>query len=352
LGIFSGAKIIGLDIGSSYLKAIEIELSPRGGLSLSSFGMVPTPQESVANGMIINSQELVTSIQGLMSQSKMTSKSGITGLSGSSVIIKKITIPRVDSNVLKETIRFEAEQYIPFDINSVALTYVPLKANQNEETMDVLIIAGQNEVIIQYVEVVALSGLKCNIMDVNNFALANCFEYNYGIFPGETIGVMNFGHETTNFVVVNNGEVIFCRDLGVGGINFSNEISRSLGVTMAEAESFKVSAVSGLEVPDEVHSIIQAEIERFVEEIKNSFEFFSASNPNTTIDRYYFSGGASQMIGLVEQVAQALNAPFERFDPFKKVKISDSKMSPSYLKQISHFAPIAVGLAARGKGRK
>lgn len=352
MGLFSSAKVIGLDIGSSYLKAIELELSPKGELSLVSFGMAPTPMDTVANGMIVNSQELVTTIQGIVNQSKMASKNCVTGLSGSSVIIKKITIPKVDSKVLKETIRFEAEQYIPFDINSVVLTFVPLKLNQNDETMDVLIIAGQNEVLIQYVEVVALSGLKCSIMDVNNFALANCFEYNYGVFPGETIGLMNFGHETTNFVVVNNGEILFCRDLGVGGANFSNEISRSMGVTLPEADSFKVSAVSGMEVPDEVHSIINSEIERFVDEIKNSFEFFSASNPNANIDRYYFSGGSAQMISLVEQVAQALGVPFERLDPFKKVKIVDKKLSPSYLQQISHYAPIAVGLASRGKGRK
>lgn len=352
MGLFSGAKVIGLDIGSNCLKAIELELSPKGDLKLISFGMAPTPTECVSNGMIINSQELVTTVQGIIGQSKMTTKSCVTGLSGSSVIIKKITIPKVNSKVLKDTIRFEAEQYIPFDINSVVLTFVPLKANLNEETMDVLIIAGQNEILIQYVEVIALSGLKCSIMDANNFALANCFEYNYGLFPNETIGLMNFGHETTNFVVINNGEVLFCRDLGVGGLNFTNEISRGMGVTLAEAESFKISAVSGMEVPDEVHSIINSETERFVDEIKNSFEFFSASNPNTNIDRYYFSGGASQMISLIEQVAHALNAPFERLDPFKKVKIGDSKFNPSFLKQISHFVPIAIGLASRGKGRK
>lgn len=352
MGLFSGAKVIGLDIGSSYIKAIEMEISAKGGLGLLSFGMAPTPADAIINGNITNSQELVNTIMEIKNQTKMTATVGVAGLSGSSVIIKKITIPRVDNKVLKETIRFEAEQYIPFDINSVALTFVPLKANENQETMDVLIIAGQNEVLLQYVEVVALSGLKCHIMDVNNFALANCFEYNYGVFPGETVGIMNFGHETTNFVVINNGEVIFCRDLGVGGSNFSNEISRSMGVTYTEAEAFKVSAVSGMEVPDEVHSILNSEIERFVEEIRNSFEFFSASNPNSNIDRYYFSGGTSQMIALVEQVAHALNAPFERMDPFKKVKILDSKLSPSYIKQISHYAPIAVGLAARGKGRK
>jgi type IV pilus assembly protein PilM len=352
LGLFSGAKIIGVDIGSSYMKVVEMEISAKGGLGLTSFGLAPTPAEAIVNGNITNAQELVNTIVGIKNQTKMTAKVGITGLSGSSVIIKKITIPKVDSKVLKETIRFEAEQYIPFDINSVALTYVPLKANENSETMDVLIIAGQNEVLLQYVEVVALSGLKCNIMDVNNFALANCFEYNYGVFPGETIAIMNFGHETTNFVVISSGEVIFCRDLGVGGSNFSSEISRSMGVTFAEAEAFKVSAVSGMEVPDEVHSIINSEIERYVEEIRNSFEFFTASNPNANIERYYFSGGTSQMIALVEQVAQSLNSPFERLDPFKKVKILDGKMSPSYIKQISHYAPIAVGLAARGKGRR
>lgn len=348
---FGNEKILGLDIGSQTIKMVELNVASKG-ISLENFAMLPTPTDCISNGQITDPTALSVCIKNLIKELKAKSKNLITGMSGSSVIIKKITIPRVDAKVLKETIRFESEQYIPFDINSVALTYVPLQTNDSPEAMDVLIVAAQNEFLIQYVEAVSLSGLTCSVMDVNNFALANCFELNYGVFPGETIGIMNFGHETTNFVVISNGEVIFCRDLGVGGVNFSNEIARSLGVTQAEAESFKLSAVSGMDVPDEVHSIMSLETERFVEEIKNSYDFFLASNPQSTINRYYFSGGTGQNLQLIEKVAQIMQLPFEKMDPFKKIKVDTKKFNLNYLSQISSYAPIAIGLAARGKAKK
>lgn len=347
---FGSSKILGLDIGSHTIKMVELGISKKG-LSFEGFSSIATPLDCISNGQISDIAVLSDAFKNLLRDMKTKNRNVISGMAGSSVIIKKITIPRVENKVLKETIRYEAEQYIPFDINTVALTFVPIKSNEVPEAMDVLIVAAQNELLLQYVEAVSTSGLKCKVMDANNFALANCFELNYGIFPGETIGIMNFGHEGTNFVVISNGEVIFCRDLSVGGLNINNEISRNLGVTLGEAESFKMSVVSGMDVPDEVHSIMSLETERFVDEIKNSYDFFMVSNPNIKIDRFYFSGGTSLNLQLIEKVAQVLQMPFEKMDPFKKIKVNTEKYSLNYLNQISSFATIAIGLACRGKDK-
>lgn len=343
---FSSKKVIGIDLGSSSIKIIELEATS-GGFSLVSFGVIPTPTDAISNGQINDPSLLANAIQGILKETKTKTKSSVTGMWGTSIIIKKISIPRVDSKVLNDTIRFEAEQYIPFEISSVALTHVVLNSNNATDNMDVLIIAAKSDQLVQYVETISLCQLKCSVVDANSIALANCFEINYGILRGETVALMNFGAEVTNFVVLHNGELIFCRDIGVGSNNISTEISRALNITVNEAESFKISALVGAEVPDEVHSIISAETERIVEEIKNSFDFFSASNLGIGISKVFFSGGGSHQSNLIQQVAIALGITFEKMDPFKKIKVNTKKFNLNYLEKISYLAPIAVGLASR-----
>lgn len=344
---FSSKKVIGVDLGSSSIKLVELEVGSGGTYSLVSFGVMPTPADAISNGQVNDSSLLASSISGILRDSKTKTKAAVTGMWGTSIIIKKISIPRVDEKVLQETIRFEAEQYIPFEISSVALTHVALDSNNSPDTMDVLVVAAKSDQLVQYVEAVSLSGLKCSIVDANSIALANCFELNYGVFKNETIALMNFGAEMTNFVVLHNGNMIFCRDIGVGGNNISNEIARALGVSLSEADNFKISALAGAEVPDEVHSIINTETERIVEEIKNSFDFFSASNVGINIGRVFFSGGGSHLSSLIQQVAISLGITFEKLDPFKKIKVNTKKFNLNYLEKVSYLAPIAVGLASR-----
>jgi type IV pilus assembly protein PilM len=343
---FKSKKIIGVDLGSNSIKIVELE-AKAGAINLVSFGVVPTPPEAISNGQINDPSFFAEPIMTVLKQTKSKTTSAVTGMWGTSIIIKKISIPRVDDKVLNETIRFEAEQYIPFEISSVALTHVVLNSNQSQDTMDVLVIAAKSDQLLQYVEAISLSGLKCSVVDANSIALANCFELNYGVFPHETLALMNFGAETTSFAVIHRGDLIFCRDIGVGGNSISNEIARSLGISLAEAETFKISALAGAEVPDEVHNAISTETERMVEEIKNSFDFFSASNVGVSIGRVYFSGGGAHLGSLIQQVAIALGLTFEKLDPFKKLKVDTKKFNLQYLERISYLAPVAVGLASR-----
>lgn len=345
--LFGSKKLIGLDIGSHSIKLVELEPSGRG-YNLVSFGMVPTPMGVVNQGDITDTGLLASAIQGLIAETRVRKKNVATGLFGTTVIIKKITMPRVDKKVIADQVRFEAEQYIPFEINRISLTHKVLNSNPSPEQMDVLLIAAQNEPLFKYVETVNGAGLNCSVVDVNAFALANCFELNYGANKGDTIGLLNFGSEVTNFVVYHNGEVIFSRDIGVGGGSLTAEIHKSMGVTIHEAESHKISAVMGQEVPDEVHSIISTETERLVEEIRNSFEFFSASNSDVRISRCFYSGGASQMSSLVKRSSQVLGIPFEFLNPFNSVR--SKKYDAGYLGQIAYFVPVAMGLATRQAG--
>src|SRR5690606_32780194 len=143
-------------------------------------------------------------------------------------------------------IKFEAEQYIPFDVNEINLDFTVLKnKNQSAETMDYLLIAAQREFLFKIAEVIETAELECSIVDVSGFALANTFIFNHSERVGETIGLINCGAGVTNFVVMEDGEVVFARDIPVGGLNFTNDIHKQMGVSLEEAEALKISASTG-----------------------------------------------------------------------------------------------------------
>lgn len=346
---FKSKKIIGLDIGSSSIKLAEMDVT-RSGAQLVSFGFAPTPPSAVTGGEIVEIPSVGSAIQTLLQEVKTKRKNVATAMWGTAVIVKKITIPKMDRKMIKDQIRFEAEQYIPFDINNISLAHHILNSSSSPETMDLLLIAAQNELVTQYTQVVHVAGLNCGILDVSGFALANAFELNYGKIPNEAIGILNFGASITNFVVIQNGEVIFCRDIPVGGANYTNEIHKSMGVTVHEAEALKLSAVSRREVPDEVHSIISATNEAVTEEIRSSLDFLSATSNGLVLSRCFYTGGSSATSGLIETVTRVTGIHFEQFNPFLKLTANSKKFSQDYLDQISPFAGVVTGLALRQLG--
>jgi type IV pilus assembly protein PilM len=346
---FKSKKIIGLDIGTSSVKLAEIELS-RSGASLLSYAMAPTPSASISGGEISNPGAISATIQSLIAQTRTKTKNVATGMWGTAVIVKKITVPAVEENMLAEQVRWEAEQYIPFDINEISLSFHLLKSFSNAETMDLLLIAAQNELVFQYTSTIEEAGLKASILDVSSFALANCFEFNYGKRNGETIGVLNIGAGVTNFAVIHNGDLIFSRDIPVGGANYSNEIHKELAISIADAEALKLSAAGQGEVPDEVHSIISATNDVVAEEIRNSFDFFAATSGGLTLNRVYYTGGGTLTPGLIEGLGRSTGIEFELFNPFINIKSGNKSFNEVFLSQIAPYASVVLGLALRQVG--
>lgn len=343
---FSKKKLIGLDIGTSTIKAAELDVS-RKSASLVSYGMIPTPPQATVAGDIIDPQAIGGAVRELMTEIKTKRNFVATGLWGSSVIVKRISIPRMDENLVAEQIRWEAEQYIPYDINEVNLEFTILKkaTPSNPETMDVLLVAAVQEMILKCAEIVELAGLNCSVLDVEGFALANCFEKNYGELHGQAVGLLNIGASVSNFVVVENGEVIFCRDIPVGGGTYTTEIQKGLNITAEEAEAMKISACTGQPAPEEASAIIQSTHEIILDELNNSVEFFLNTSQSSKISRLFLSGGALRTPGLQQLIGKTYTS--ERFDPFLKIRTNEKVFSAAYLDEIRDFAAVAIGLGLR-----
>lgn len=346
--LFSSKKVIGLDIGSNTIKMAELQLNKQGA-ELLSFAITPTPVGSMVGGEINGPDQIAAAVQALIQSIRSKRKMVSLGVWGTAVIVKKITIPKMDVKLIPEQLKWEAEQYVPFDIKDVSLAHYLLKGAGSSETMDILLIAARNEILRQYNLAINQSRLQTSIVDVSGFALANCFELNYGLFPGETVALLNFGSQVTNFVVIQDGQVVFCRDVPVGGMNYSQEIQKEMGVSYEESEVLKISAVNKGAVPDEVHSILNSTNQIIADEIRSSFDFFNSGNSGAPVSRCYFTGGTSFIPNLMGQVSSSIGVQMELFNPFLKIKYS-KKLTPDYISQISSFAPVAIGLGVRQVG--
>ncbi len=346
--MFGAKKIIGLDIGASTIKVVELNIG-RTGAQLVSFGFLPTPMGAVGAGEILNVSAVSEAVRILVQQIRTKRNQVCLGMWGTSVIVKKITMPRIEKKMVAQQVRWEAEQYIPFDPNEISLSHHVINLQAGSDTMDILLVAAQNAMVQQFTQVVNESGLRLGILDVSGFALANAFEANYGKVVGQTVALLNIGSSVINFVVIHDGEVVFCRDIPFGGSNYTMEIHKEMGVTVPEAEALKLSAVTGNEVPEQVHSIISAVNTLMVDEIRNCFDFFTASTAVYSINSCYFTGGSAGIPNLIQAVSEATGIPFEPFNPFRNVTPSKG-LSPGYLQQIAPFASVAIGLGLRKLG--
>lgn len=347
---FQSKKLIGLDIGTANIKMAEVDFS-RKGSTLVNFAIMPTPARAINGGETSDPAAISEALKTLQLNLKSKRKNASVGLWGTSVITKRITIPQMDEKLVSGQIRWEAEQYIPFDINEVNIDFKILKAFQSSpENMEILLVAARQDVAFLYQDIVASAGLNVSIIDVSGFALANCFLNNWGSQKGQTVALMNIGAAITNFVVIENGEVIFCRDIPVGGLTYTAEIQKGMGISLEEAEAMKISACTGQAAPEEVVKILQATHEILGEEVQSSLDFFINTTPGLPVQQCLVTGGASRTTGLINFLSQHTKMGFQIFDPFRNVKINDRNLDNGFISEIRDFAAVALGLGMRAAG--
>lgn len=347
---FKSKKLIGLDIGTANIKMAEMEVGRRSA-KLTRFHIAPTPARAIAGGEIVEPAALSDAVKSMSFELASKRKNVAVGLWGTSVITKRITIPKMDASLVGGQIRWEAEQYIPFDINEVNIDFKILKQfNSSADSMDVLLVAARQDMAFLYQDIVQGAGLNCSVIDVSAFALANSYLLNHDNPPGQAIAILNVGAAITSFVVVEGGEVVFARDIPVGGLTYSSEIHKTMGISLEEAENMKLSACNGQAAPDDVMKIIQATHPTVTEEVQGSLDFFLNTTPGVQLSHCVVTGGASRTSGLVKQLSEVTRQRFEPFNPFQRVTCTDRSMTSDYIGEIREFAAVALGLGARAVG--
>jgi type IV pilus assembly protein PilM len=348
--VFRRAKaLVGLDIGSSAVKAVE--LKPAGkSYKVTSFGTEPLPPDSIVDGAIIDGAAVADAIRRLFEGRNIKTREVAASLSGNAVIVKKITLPVMSDAELAESIYWEAEQYIPFDIQDVNLDYQILDrgdAASGKGTMDVLLVAAKKEKIADYTGVIAQAGRTAVVVDVDAFALQNAYEINYGVAPHTVVVLLNAGASATNINILQGDQSVFTRDISIGGNAYTEALQRELNLPFETADALKRGLPVEGATYEDARPVLRAVTENVMLEIQKTFDFFKATAASDKIDRIMLSGGASRAEGFTEMLTERFEAPVEAFDPFKRVTFDANKFQASSAADVAPTIAVAVGLALR-----
>ena len=342
-----GKNLLGLDIGSSAVKVCLLKQT-RKGLNLVCFDQHPLPPEAIVDGALMDSSAVVDAVTQMLRRNKIRTKEVALSISGHAVIIKKIPLPLMSDEELDQSIQWEAEQYIPFDINDVYIDVEILGRDQNQGQMDVLLVAAKKDVINDYVTVAKEAGLDPRVVDVDAFCIQNMFEVNYGTVEDQTIVLLDIGAGTININVISDGVTTFTRDLSMGGNQFPEEIQKQLNITYDEAETYKRGGDStDAVIPHEVEKVIQQVSESLAGEILRSLDFYAATTADNNISRIYLAGGTGSIPSLGRIISRTSGVPVELLNPFRNISADESKFTPEFLESIGPLAAVSVGLALR-----
>jgi type IV pilus assembly protein PilM len=350
-GLGKSKAVVGLDIGSSAVKAVELKAVGKG-FKVIAFAMQPVPPDSIVDGAIIDGAAVADAIRRVFENKQFKTKEVAASLSGNAVIVKKISLPVMTEAELAESIYWEAEQYIPFDIQDVNIDYQILESGAGGEggTMDVLLVAAKKEKIADYTGVISQAGRTPIIVDVDAFALQNAYEVNYGLEKDQVVVLLNAGASAININIVTGDQSVFTRDISMGGNSYTEAVQKELNLPFESAEQLKRGQkIEGVNAED-VTPVLHAMTENVLLEIQKTFDFFKASATSDRIDRIVLSGGAARVDGFVQALTDRFNTSVELFDPFRKITFDPAKLGVDDPDGAAPTAAVAVGLALRRGG--
>ena len=346
----SSKSVVGLDVGSSSVKAVELaRKGKRDGFELTHLGVARVAPEAIVQGAFLNSGAITDAIREAIDNAKIKTKNVAAAVSGHSVIVKKVSLPVMTREELDEQIRWEAEQYIPFDVNEVNLDFQILDSVEDQGHMEVLLVAAKKDLIDDYVQVITEAGLNPVAIDVAAFAVENAFEANYDHKNAGTIALVNIGAQVVNINIVSNGVPCFTRDITTAGNQYTEEIQKALSISFEEAERIKLGGrgTDGQDVvPREVEQAMQSVTETVIGEISRSLDFFAATSADSRIQKVYLAGGAARVSGLPAAFQERTGLAVETLNPLERM-LPSSRFEQDYLDEVAPGLSVGVGLALR-----
>jgi len=353
--LFSGSKkLVGLDIGSSSLKLAEI-ISTSHGHTLNRFRQIAVPPGIIVDGVLENTSALSSIVKELFRNSGCKGKGVVTSLSGSSVIVKKVTLAQMDEADLRDLIRDEAGKYLPFDnMDDVNYDFQILGDNEyNPNQMDVIIVAAKKTDVSSYLDAVTAAGLSVMIIDVDSFALETMYEANYEFEEDEIIVIVNIGASLTNINVIKGGMSIFTRDFTIAGNAITEGLQEKYHVSAEEAEKMKIEGIPGSEQDNaDIRNAILDCAEPICSEIERSVDYFRSTFGGDYIKHVYLSGGSSRIAGLNSHLSQRLNIETESINPLLKISYNKKNIDAGKIDSIKTIGAVAIGLGLRKIGDK
>lgn len=346
LASLSGVKpTVGVCVGAATVKIVEMKKTGKG-WKLAHFGIANVPDDSVVNREVFNPVAVAGAVEAAFSQSGIKQKNVVTGLGGSSIILKRMTVEVQKVSELQDAVFWEAEQYLPFDPSEVSMDFHTISKGKDNKT-DVLFVAAKLSVMDGFVGAIEDAGLKVKIVDTEYFALQNVFEANYDLRPGEAVAIVDIGASSLKVLVIHDGIPVFTKESPMGGKNLTSEIQRQMNLSISDAEAMKISQGRGA-VPQEIAELTQVAIENFATEVRRALDFYNASSSGAPVSYVLLTGGSAQIPELSRGIEERVGLATQVLNPFARIGYDESVFTPEMISNIAPIIALPMGYALRG----
>lgn len=343
MGLFGRNKgVIGLDIGSGFLKVVEVDHSGDQP-EVVRVAMRPLLPDAIVEGEIMDYGLVSDAVAGLFSEIGLKGAQVVTAVGGHDVIIKKIVMDRMKESDAREVIKWEAEQHVPFDIKSVELDFQILNPEDDGIHMEVLLVAAKRELVDNKVGLLQDAGVDPVLIDVDAFALHNAFEHNYPEALDGVVALVNVGHETTNVSILEDGVPILTRDIPFGSRKIREDLQRERGLTAEQAED----VVQARETTTDLDSFVAASADEVAVGIERASAFLMTREDGNSMGKIFLSGGGARIPGMAESLAHRMNVETEIVNPFERVPLRPGAEGEISIDEAAPMLLLPLGLALR-----
>lgn len=358
--LFGKDTIVGIDIGCSHIKAVEVE--PHGtGFRLVNAALQATPPESCRDGVITNYLDVSQAIKTLLRSANIRSTSAVAAISGSQVIVRQVQIPKMSEASLRKSIHYEASKYVSASIDDSVVEFEIIGQSEDSEQMNVMLAAAPKELVESRVNVLEAAGLQPIAIDVEAFAIIRALVENTtgGEFDNKTVALIDMGASHTDVNIVTNGSFALTRSIPIAGDSFTNAIKTLTGFSYEDAERLKfemamqdsIDKMLVQEVESKSWRVVQPLLDELLREIRRSIHYYQSQFPEgaeqASVSQIVLTGGTARMPGIAAYVETKLNVPVDIGDVFAKSEISLGRFTQDFAEEYGPVLVVGAGLALK-----
>ncbi|HEU4563716.1 MAG TPA: type IV pilus assembly protein PilM [Gemmatimonadaceae bacterium] len=344
MALFGRSKTtVGLDIGSGLIKIAVVDHG-KGEPELAKVAIVPLLADAIVEGEVMDPGMVINAVREAVGSAGVKPKSVVTAVGGRDVIIKKIQIARAKEQDARDLIRWEAEQHVPFDMESVELDFQILDPEGDDPEMSVLLVAAKRDLIEGKMRLLGDAEVPAGVVDVDAFALHNAFELNYPEAMRGVVCLVNIGHEVTNINILDDGVPLLTRDIAVGTRRFREDLQRERGLGAEQADEL----LQGYDRSPHLQAILQSRGEEIAVGIERAAAFLASSTRGSSpLKTVYTCGGGSRVPGLSEMLAERLRMKVEQANPLQRMRVRDGAFETLVIDEVAPLLMLPIGLALR-----
>ena len=334
---------VGIDFGNHSVKAVELSGKGTANPSLVNFGSQPTPTGVINSPDEEHQKLLAKALKDLYSASSIKNKNVVLAIPESSVFTRFIELPGIKDDELNSAVFYEAKQYIPLDIDEVQLSFMKIGHNKEKDAPRVLAVAAPKKIVDIYINVANKAGLESVAIETESIAMGRAM---FRATGDKQLVMLDFGAETTDMSVMNNGYLVFSQSISIGSDSLTQALINQFNFDYVQAEEYKRSY--GLQqdaLEGKVLSALAPVMDSILTEVRRGTEFYKTKTLMTAPNRYLLNGDGALLPGLADYISGRLGVSAEVADPWHNIKIPGkfesiiSKSRPSF--------SVAIGLALK-----